>query len=150
MLDHIKPKMPLQSLPSCAMPSTAADPWGFALSMLRRMGLPPGIVPTQLSITVSTGQAVSMPIFPPSGPGAAIEADFAPSPAQQRILAACRETPKSATQLKAVEPNLYRNPGGIVELQAHGLIDRNESGRYVVTEMGRELFDSQSDEGSEE
>jgi len=120
----------------------AIDTWTFALTVLRRLGLPPGVVPTQISITVSSGQAVTLPIFPPSAAEVAMRDEFQPSPAQLRIMQACRAGPKSATQLRAVESNIYRAPGGISELQAHGLMERNDAGRYALTEFGREFVDA--------
>lgn len=118
------------------------DSWSFALTVLRRLGLPPGVVPTQISITVSSGQAVTLPVFPPSAAEVAMRDEFTPSPAQLRIMQACRAGPKSATQLRAVESNIYRAPGGISELQAHGLMERAENGRYALTEFGREFVDA--------
>lgn len=126
----------------------ALDSWGFALLLLRRLGLPPGIVPTQLSIELSSGRAVTVPIFPPSigDIEPSVLGIMAPklSNLQRRILDvlyAAEESVKGEVLARNCElenrRSLYR-PGGLTPLIQQAIIEKRDGG-YCLTPEGADL-----------
>ncbi len=121
------------------MPSP--DLWGAVTAILRANRIPAAFQPTHLTITLSVGPPLAIPLYPPE---VAIQiedavSEFMPNAGQERILAALYERPRTSTQLRELEPHLYEPRGGLRELEQRGLVER--SAKWALTPFGRDWWE---------
>jgi hypothetical protein len=108
--------------------------WEFVRGLLRKNGVPDCIVPTEMSILLSTGQRLVVPLFPTSPENSDDPAPVRLTRLQRKILAVLREATESIKGAVLAHEcglehrsSLYR-PGGLMPLVRAGMVAKIDGG----------------------
>lgn len=118
-------------------PPGPLDLWRAINTAIRLNSVPANVMPGAIDIHLFMGSTpcgvLHVPLFPPQAEPQPIGSQL--TPAQERILQELAESPKTATKLRVIEPNLYRRGAGLAEMKAAGLIV-SSGGKWQLTDFG--------------